>query len=229
MSEIDDSTANSAPVTYKYRRPPPRDEKAIAKVTRVDGKSPYPDDYIDRKTGEIYPETNFEYGEDVRRLAYELWWLRSDRNYAQTERLLKEELGDELPSTPSVATIRKWSKEENWVGKVEDDIKSVARILNERHFLRLFAASEEAQAELIKIALNIHPEKDARRLQVIKDACNELLKLRGIGTAGGYAPPPVPQATVRLDTTRMSPEELSQSIRDAILEEKQTSVVRRKQ
>lgn len=212
-------------VSWKYRRPPPRD-----KITdsRNQARQHLEEVGIDRVTGEIYPETGFEYGDNVRRLAYELWWLRADRNFARTARLLVEELGDELPRSPSAATIRLWAREENWVGKVEDDIKSVATILNERHFLRLFAASEQAGETLVTIALGEHPEADGRKLQVIKDAAVELLKLRGLGTAGGYAPPAIPTATARIDTSQKTPEELSQMIREAILQEKQVGTAKKR-
>lgn len=166
------------------------------------------------------PANAVEYSAEIRRLAYEIWLLKADRNIARTARMLKEELGDELAYTPTDRQIRNWRREELWEARAQDDIKQVAQMLNERHFLRLFAASEQAGSDLVSIAQNDHPEKDARRLQVIKDANVELLKLRGLGTAGGYAPPAIPHATVRLGENNETPQELSRAIREAILTEK---------
>lgn len=168
------------------------------------------------------PRTVASYDGSVVRLAYELWLLRADRNCQKTSRLLYDELKDDLPQTPSASQIRGWRDEYQWELNAQEDIKSVAQMLNERQFLRFFVASEEAAKELVRIALNDHEEQDARRLAVIKDACIEIIRIRGLGTAGGYAPPAIPHATVRLgENSTTSPQELSRQIREAILEEKQ--------
>jgi hypothetical protein len=175
---------------------------------------------VARVKGGREPAVSVEYSEEIRRLAYEIWLLKADRNVARTARMLVDELRDELPSYPTDRQIRNWRKEEAWEARAQDDIKQVAQMLNERHFLRLFAASEQAGSDLVSIAQNDHPEKDARRLQVIKDANVELLKLRGLGTAGGYAPPAIPHATVRLGEQGETAQELSRAIREAILSDK---------
>jgi hypothetical protein len=164
-----------------------------------------------------------EYGEDVRRLAFEIWLLRADRNCTRAARLLAEELAGEMEQFPSDRVVRQWRREDEWELKAQEAIKEVAPLLNERHFLRLFAATEQAEKAIIDIIHNDHPEPDARRLQVIKDAALELLRLRGLGTAGGYAPPAIPHATVRLDENTSTPQELSRQIRELILEERQHS------
>lgn len=170
-------------------------------------------------------QDSFAYSDEVRRLAFEIWLLRADRSTSRTARLLAEELAGEMEQFPTDRTLRLWRDEDQWYLKAEEAIKEVAPMLNERHFLRLFAATEQAERALIDIIHNDHPEKDARRLQVIKDAALELLKLRGLGTAGGYAPPAIPHATVRLDAESQTPQELSRAIREAILEERESAAL----
>lgn len=175
-----------------------------------------------KRGGKWIPKPDpIEYGPDVRRLAYEIWLLRADRNAEQTARLLYDEAQDDLAHFPNAATIRKWAREEQWKLRAEEEIKNVAQFLNERHFLRLFAATETAEEAIIKIVNNTHEEQNPRRLQVIKDAAVELLKLRGLGTAGGYAPPPIPHATVKIGGGNESPQELARQIRDHIAAEKE--------
>lgn len=220
--EKDDQQSKIMPI--KRRNPPVKRENPHR----------YTENAIERLPFEGIP---FQFGENIRQLAFEIWLLRADRNVARTQRALAEELADDCEELgvdpPSESAIRKWVKEENWKLKADEAIKEVAPFLNERHFLRLFAASEGAGETLARLAMAAEnilrrlemgqqiSQTDARVLNTIKDASVELLKLRGLGTAGGYAPPAIPQATVKINTDDMTPEELSQHVRALILEERE--------
>lgn len=161
------------------------------------------------------------YGPDVRRLAYELWLLKANRSNARAARMLAEELEGEMPRYPTTQTIRKWRIEEEWDTRASDDIAQVAQLLNRRHFEKLFAMTDEALEIKASIIHNDHPETDSRRLDIISRSVDELLKLRGLGTAGvqGGAEPPkaASKAVEEAGTLR----EKSAALRDEILQEKQ--------
>lgn len=168
-----------------------------------------------------------EYDDAIRRLAFEIWLLKADRNCERTALLLRQELDGEIPYYPSGRTIRKWCKSEEWSLQAEDAIKSVAQFLNERDFIRLFALTQEAVRVYGDIIHNDHPEPDPKRLQVIANTATELLKLRGLGTAGGYAPPSIPSITVRNDNPDATPQELARELMEHIAESKQKQADRK--
>jgi hypothetical protein len=141
--------------------------------------------------------------------------------------MLEDELSDWMDEFPSPRLINKWKHEENWSARAEDDIKQVAPMLNERHFLRLFTMTEEAEELYAQVIAGDHPllhsndPHAAKKLDVMFKAAQDLLKLRGLGTAGGYAPPAIPHATVRLEEQGgKTPGQIAAVIRELILEEK---------
>lgn len=168
------------------------------------------------------------YGDDVKRLAYEIWLLKANRSNARTASMLYDELEGEMPKYPSPQTIRSWRVKEEWDLRASDDIAQVAQMLNRRHLEKLFAMTDEALEIKASIIHNDHPEKDARRLDIISRSVDELLKLRGLGTAGvqgGNEPPrAVSKAIEEAGTVR----EKSAALRDEILQEKQDIVGQKK-
>ena len=95
-------------------------------------------------------------------------------------------------------------------------------MLNRRHFEKLFTLTEEALEVKASILANDHPEQDSKRLDVIARTATELLKLRGLGTAGviaGGIEPPKPQASGVEAAANV--QEASAMLRDEILQNKQ--------
>ena len=214
-------------------------DKAKRRSPRVPKENPhrYSENAIERLDVVTHMPPPFAYGENVRRLAYEIWMLKGNRNVTRTQRLLGEELVDdetgEVMPVPSVAALRKWAKEDHWAARADEDIKEVAPFLGERHLIRLFATTDGSLDTLSRIATMLDDtidrgeKPDARLLQVVKDACVELLKLRGLGTAGAILAPQIPQTTQKTDLTRMTPEELSQHMRQLIVEEREATNAKR--
>lgn len=161
------------------------------------------------------------FGDDVRRLAYEIWLLKANRSNTRTAKMLYDELEGELPRYPTASTIRGWRIKEEWDMRASDDIAQVAQMLNRRHLEKLFAMTDEALEIKASIIHNDHPEKDSKRLDIISRSVDELLKLRGLGTAGvqgGADPPKAPSKAIEEAGTV---QEKSAALRDEILSEKQ--------
>ena len=136
--------------------------------------------------------------------------------------MLSEELSGEMPSFPHANTIRTWRRNEGWDDRASQDIAQVAQMLNRRHFEKLFTLTEEALEVKASILANDHPEQDSKRLDVIARTATELLKLRGLGTAGviaGGIEPPKPQASGVEAAANV--QEASAMLRDEILQNKQ--------
>lgn len=163
------------------------------------------------------------YSEEIHRLAYEIWLLKATRNIARTARMLEKELEGELPAYPTASAIRNWKNAEQWEARASDDLKNIARHLDARHFEKLFAMTDELLEVATAIATNDHPEKDPKRLDIISRTVQELLKLRGIGTAGVHARPTLPAPSALALEAGSSPADRSRAIREEILEAKQAS------
>jgi hypothetical protein len=204
---------DEVPIVYEKVGEDELDEREV-------GSSPLYKQYENYSNGKV-KSVDIIYGPDVRRLAYEIWLLKANRSNARAARMLYEELEGEMPRYPTAQTIRKWRNEEGWEARASDDIAQVAQHLNRRHFEKLFAMTDEALEIKASIIHNDHPERDSRRLDIISRSVDELLKLRGLGTAGvqGGAEPPkaASKAVEEAGTLR----EKSAALRDEILSEKQ--------
>lgn len=168
------------------------------------------------------------YGDDIKRLAYEIWLLKANQNNARTARILAEELEGELPRYPKSQTIRDWRRNEEWDSRASEDIARIAQKLNRRHFEKLFAYTDEAIETKIQIMRNEHPENDSKRLDTISRSIDSFLALRGLGTAGVQGGNEPPKAAARLVEEAGTTQEKSRALRDEILEEKQLMAGKKK-
>jgi hypothetical protein len=137
------------------------------------------------------------FDEAVKALCFEIWLFLADRNAEDTVRLLAERLANVAPEDapqlqrlPSVRTVQNWAKTENWAIKANDLIRHTAEHIDEEQIARLFVLSDKA----INLAHRIidgeflnHPRTG--NVAIMADMVKEILKFRGLGTAGVLGAP----------------------------------------
>lgn len=187
---------------------------------------------VKNATNAIVPITpNTGFSDAVKELCFEIWLFLADRNAQETVRILEKRLDDfalpplpDLDRIPSVRTVQNWVKNENWGQKANDKIRDTAEYIDESQIARLFVLSDEA----INVAFRIirgdfldHPRPG--NVAVMADMVKEMLRFRGLGTAGVVGAPTF-EVKISSDTAaigELSVDERSALMREAILRRKE--------
>lgn len=172
------------------------------------------------------------YDDAVKDLCFQVWLFQADRNAEETRRILEGELtefsGASLPNLDRIPTARQiqlWVKNEHWAQRGNDLIRNTAEHIDESQIARLFIISDEAISfarELIRGDYDMHPKPG--NLAVRWDAAKEMLRFRGLGTAGVVGAPTLEVKVVNDLDDRMkalSIDEKAEMLREATLKEKE--------
>ncbi len=179
----------------------------------------------------MVPFTPFE--ADLKELVFETWLFIADRSPTRTLKVLEKQLhehadDDDLPislaNLPSLRTIQHWIKHDSWDERANDKIRSTAKHIDETQISRMFIISDLALSfahQLLEEGFN--KNDNAGILAVKWDAAKEMLRFRGLGTAGNVG---TPSLEIKLTDTReemkhLSLEERSEMFREGMLRNKQ--------
>jgi hypothetical protein len=169
----------------------------------------------------------------LKELLYETWLFLADRSPSKTLKLIEKQLErGNLPSDmptieqlPTLRTLQRWIKDEDWDGRANSHIKATAKHIDETQISRMFVISDLALSfahQLLEAGYN--PNDHAGVLAVKWDAAKEMLRFRGLGTAGaGMAPVLEINVTTsdKPDMSLLSLEERSALMKDGILKAKE--------
>jgi hypothetical protein len=171
------------------------------------------------------------FDEATKQLCFEIWLFLADRNAEDTVRILTERLENLAPEDvpqlgrlPSVRTVQNWAKTDGWAYKANDLIRNTAEHIDETQIARLFVISEEAIGFAHRLIRGDFDHfKSPGVLAVRWDAAKEMLKFRGLGTAGVVGAPTleVKIQTQSDSTQNMSVDEISEHLRQRTLEKKE--------
>lgn len=175
---------------------------------------------------------NLDFDTDFWELIYETWLFLCDRNAKRTLEVLKKHLRQlpvgELPFTeddlPSQRTLQRKIKAEAWDERANDQIRSTAKHIDESQISRMFVISDLALNFAHQLLEDGYSKNDHAGVLAVKwDAAKEMLKFRGLGTAGVVGAPTLEVKVVnQIDQVEnMSVEERSESIRQGILKRKE--------
>jgi hypothetical protein len=171
------------------------------------------------------------FDDQTKQLCFEIWLFLADRNAEDTVRILTERLENVAPEEfpqlgrlPSVRTVQNWAKTDRWAYKANDLIRNTAEHIDETQIARLFVISEEAIGFAHRL---IRGDFDDFRspgvLAVRWDAAKEMLKFRGLGTAGVVGAPTLEiKLTNQADSLQdMSVDQISETLRQKTLKQKE--------
>jgi hypothetical protein len=167
-------------------------------------------------------------------LIYEIWLFLADRNAKRAYQILLQQLDvmspEDLPFTaeeiPSIRTIQRRVKSEQWDYQANDHIRSTAKHIDETQISRMFVISDLALSfahQLLEAGYN--PSDHAGVLAVKWDAAKEMLRFRGLGTAGAVGGTPTLEIKVSQDQRMIeldskTPEERSELFKEGVLTRK---------
>jgi hypothetical protein len=171
------------------------------------------------------------FDEATKQLCFEIWLFLADRNAEDTVRILTERLQNVAPEEfpqdlriPSVRTVQNWAKTEGWAYKANDLIRNTAEHIDETQIARLFVISEEAIGFAHRLIRGDFDKFGSPGVLAVRwDAAKEMLKFRGLGTAGVVGAPTLEvKIQTQSDSTRdMSVDEISEHLRQKTLEKKE--------
>jgi hypothetical protein len=138
------------------------------------------------------------FDESVKQLCFEIWLFLADRNAEDTVRLLEQRMQDVAPEEsfpqldriPSVRTVQNWAKVEDWAHKANDLIRDTAKHIDESQIARLFIMSDEAINFAHRLIRGDFDHFHSPGVLAVRwDAAKEMLRFRGLGTAGVVGAP----------------------------------------
>lgn len=164
---------------------------------------------------------------------FEIWLYLADRNCAATYDKLIDELEDSPVFSPehlpTLRAIQARKKRDNWDLRANNIIRSEARHIDETHTARMLVMGEKAldlAEQLITGKIAAKDRNDAQLIAIRWDAAKEMLRFRGLGTAGVVGKPTL-EITVKADENKginikdMTPDEKAEFWRQRTLEEKE--------
>ena len=164
---------------------------------------------------------------------FEIWLYLADRNCAATYDKLVEELQDSpvfaADHFPSLRQIQQKRKKEDWDLRANNIIRSEARHIDETHTARMLVMGEKAldlAEQLITGKIEAKDRNDAQLIAIRWDAAKEMLRFRGLGTAGVVGKPTL-EITVKTDENKginlegMTPDQKAEFWRQRTLEDKE--------
>jgi hypothetical protein len=173
------------------------------------------------------------FSEELKELLYEIWLFLADRNAARALSLLEQRLSASAPNEtsadfsrlPSVRTLQSWIKAEKWDEKANDHIRATAKHIDETQISRMFVISDLALSFAHQLLEQGYDPKDHAGVLAVKwDAAKEMLKFRGLGTAGAIGGTPTLEIKVTNQTDglpELTTEEKSEAFRERTLRRKQ--------
>jgi hypothetical protein len=135
---------------------------------------------------------------DIKELLYEIWLFLADRNAAKALKVLERQLDvvspEDIPLTadmlPSVRTLQRWIKAEGWEERANQHIASTAKFINDSQVSRMFVISDLALSFAHQLLEDGFNKNDHAGVLAVKwDAAKEMLRFRGLGTAGVVGAP----------------------------------------
>lgn len=187
------------------------------------------------QTSAIVPfkQPAIRYEQELWDYIFEIWLYLADRNCAATYDKMLEELEDspifDSDIYPSVRQIQYKRKKDNWDLRANNIIRSEARNIDETHTARMLVMGEKAldlAEQLITGQIVAKDRNDAQLIAIRWDAAKEMLRFRGLGTAGVVGKPTL-EITVKTDENKginlkdMTPDEKAEFWRQRTLEEKE--------
>ena len=183
-------------------------------------------------------QSNMAYQQDLWDYIFEIWLYLADRNCAATYDIMVKELQDsnvfEPDLYPGLRAIQQRRKKEDWDRRANDIIRSEARHIDETHTARMFVASGKAldlATALIEGTVTVKDRNEAQVLAIRWDAAKELLRFRGLGTAGAVGKPTLEVVIKNEDSdaaqnlrellAKMTPDEQAEFWRQRTLEGKE--------
>lgn len=96
------------------------------------------------------PDQSTRYPEEIKELAYNLWYLKAGRGLSETARLLASgEFGE--PCTVTVSTIMYWRDHYGWTERADADMQRLAGGLRSSTFAEMALAGPEAARYLREV------------------------------------------------------------------------------
>ncbi len=170
----------------------------------------------------------------IKEMIFETWLFLADRNAAEALRLVKLQLAEMAPEDrplapehlPTPRTIQRWVKYDAWEQRGNDHMRRTAKTLDDSQIARMFAISNLALSFAHQLLKDGYSPQDRPSVLAVKwDAAKEMLKFRGLGTAGVLGAPTLavtieaPDTSVTLDGLSMA--EKAEMMRQHTLEGKQ--------
>jgi hypothetical protein len=180
-----------------------------------------------------YKQPSTRYEQELWDYIFEIWLYLADRNCAATYDKMLEELEDspifDADIYPSVRQIQYKRKKDNWDLRANNIIRSEARNIDETQMARMLVMGEKAldlAEQLITGQIVAKDRNDAQLIAIRWDAAKEMLRFRGLGTAGTPGKPTL-EITVKTDDNKgidlkgMTPDEKAEFWRQRTLEDKE--------
>jgi hypothetical protein len=176
---------------------------------------------------------NEPFSAELKAYLYEIWLFLADRSAPRTLKILEQQLSASAPidtsvdfsRLPSVRTLQSWIKDEKWDEEANDHIRRTAKHIDESQISRMFLISDLALSfahQLLEHGFD--PGDNAGILAVKWDAAKEMLKFRGLGTAGAIGGTPTLEIKVTntaADLPELTTAEKSEAFRERTLRQKQ--------
>lgn len=164
---------------------------------------------------------------------FEIWLYLADRNCAATYDKLVQELQHspvfDPELYPNVRSIQQKRKKDKWDERANNIIRSEARHIDETQISRMFVMSDKAldlANDLIEGKVQAKDRNDAQIIAIRWDAAKEMLRFRGLGTAGAVGKPTLEivvknEDSAALDLKSMTQDEQAEFWRQRTLEGKE--------
>lgn len=161
---------------------------------------------------------------------FDIWLFLADRNCARTHRMLLTEFREtpnfDESKFPTVRQIQNKAKREDWDLQGNQKIRELAPTIDDSQISRLLVMADKALdfADRLLSGEYDHHSKTGN-LAVRWDAAKEMLKFRGLGTAGAVGN--IPTLKIEVEAAKDDPmallsnEEKLEALRVAVLEKKQ--------
>jgi hypothetical protein len=181
----------------------------------------------------IIPEViqpGIRYEDAIWELIKEIWLFYADRNCTKARQILIDQFNDaasfDESSVPSLRQIQHRAKKDDWDGWGNDLIRSKVVRIDETHIARMLVLADKALEFADDLISGKYDKSSPGMMAVRWDAAKEMLRFRGLGTAGDKVQPKL-EVTINQnadhgpDFSKMTTEEKAEFYRQNILQAKE--------
>ncbi len=175
-------------------------------------------------------QPGIRYEDAIWELIQEIWLFYADRNCTKTRQLLIEEFKDsptfDESHVPSLRQIQHKAKKDDWDAWGNDWIRGKATRIDETHTARMLVLSNKALEFADDLISGNYMNSSPGALAIRWDAAKEMLRFRGLGTAGEKVQPKLEVTVNQItesgpDFSQMTTDEKAEFYRQKVLEGKE--------